>query len=101
MEVTLDSYFYWVFSVGRVLLLRPLGLACDGGNPFTDKWTINTSMTGFLQKLMPVAEMRLLSIMSLKSQPSKGIKRHISQKYWHWLASGGSPHHLLGTVRPP
>lgn len=35
MEVTLDSYFYWVFSVGRVLLLRPLGLACDGGNPLS------------------------------------------------------------------
>ena len=34
-EVTLDSYFYWVFSVGRVMLPRPLGLACDGVNPLS------------------------------------------------------------------
>lgn len=34
-EVTSDSYFYWVFSVGHVMLLRPLGLACDGVNPLS------------------------------------------------------------------
>lgn len=34
-EVTSDGHFHWVFTMGRVLLPRPLGLACDGVNPLS------------------------------------------------------------------